>query len=59
MCREAAKTLKIKLKGAKVVLQGFGNASTFAGEYLEKMGAKVIGASDSKGSILDSKWCQS
>ena len=50
--REAAKTLKIKLKGAKVVLQGFGNASTFAGEYLEKMGAIVVGVSDSKGSIL-------
>ncbi len=51
--REAAKGLKVKLKGAKVVLQGFGNASTFAGEYLEKMGCKVIGASDSKGSILN------
>ena len=50
--REAAKILKIKLKGAKVVLQGFGNASTFSGEYLEKMGAKVIAASDSKGSII-------
>ena len=50
--REFAKTLKIKLKGAKVVLQGFGNASTFAGEYLEKMGAVVVGVSDSKGSIL-------
>lgn len=50
--REAAKAIKLNLKGAKVVLQGFGNASTFAGEYLEKMGAKVIGASDSKGSIL-------
>lgn len=49
--REAAKTLKINLKGAKVVLQGFGNASTFAGEYLEKMGAKIIAVSDSKGSI--------
>jgi len=50
--REAAKVLKIKLKGAKVVLQGFGNASTFAGEYMERMGSKIIGASDSKGSIL-------
>ncbi len=50
--REAAKIIKLKLKGAKVVLQGFGNASTFAGEYLEKMGAKVIAASDSKGSII-------
>jgi len=49
--REAAKALKLSLKGSKVVLQGFGNASTFAGEYLEKMGAKVIAVSDSKGSI--------
>ncbi|MCA9812041.1 MAG: Glu/Leu/Phe/Val dehydrogenase [Nitrosarchaeum sp.] len=53
--REAAKALKINLKGAKVVLQGFGNASTFAGEYLEKMGSKIIAASDSKGSIIDPK----
>lgn len=51
--REAAKVLKLKLKGAKVVLQGFGNAATFTGEYLEKMGAKVIAASDSKGSIIN------
>ncbi len=49
--REAAKTLKIKLAGAKVVLQGFGNASMFAGVYLEEMGGKVVGVSDSKGSI--------
>jgi glutamate dehydrogenase/leucine dehydrogenase len=49
--REAAKALKLNLKGAKVVLQGFGNASTFTGEYLEKLGAKVIAVSDSKGSI--------
>ena len=51
--REAAKVVKLKLKGAKVVLQGFGNAETFTGEYLEKMGAKVIAASDSKGSIIN------
>ena len=50
--RAAAQQLKLNIKGAKVVLQGFGNASTFAGEYLEKMGAKIIGVSDSKGSIL-------
>ncbi len=50
--REAAKILNIELKGAKVVLQGFGNASTFSGEYLEKMGATCIATSDSKGSIL-------
>lgn len=51
--RESAKVLKLNLKGAKVVLQGFGNAATFTGEYLEKMGSKVIAASDSKGSIIN------
>lgn len=50
--REAAKKLGLDLKDSKVVLQGFGNASTFAGEYLEKMGCIIVGASDSKGSIL-------
>ena len=40
--REAAKTLKLSLKGAKVVLQGFGNASTFAGEYLKKWEQKLL-----------------
>ena len=53
--REAAKTIGLKLKGAKVVVQGFGNAGTFTAEYLEKMGAKVIAVSDSKGSITNPK----
>lgn len=51
--REAAKVAKVKLKGAKVVLQGFGNAATFAGKYLEEMGAKIIAASDSRGAIVN------
>lgn len=49
--REAARVLGMEMSGAKVVLQGFGNAATFAGEYLEKQGATVVGASDSRGSI--------
>ncbi len=50
--REAAHAVGLDLKGATVALQGFGNASTFAGQYLEEMGARCIAASDSKGSIL-------
>lgn len=53
--REGAKKIGLKLKGAKVVIQGYGNAGTFSGEYLEKMGAKVIAVSDSKGSITNPK----
>lgn len=50
--REAASVMGVGMGGAKVVLQGFGNAATFAGEYLEKQGATIVGASDSRGSIL-------
>ncbi len=53
--REAAHKIGFSMRGAKVILQGFGNASTFAGEYLEKMGCVIIGASDSKGSIIKTK----
>ena len=53
--REGAKKIGLKLRGAKVVIQGYGNAGTFSGEYLEKMGAKVIAVSDSKGSITNPK----
>lgn len=49
--REAARVRSIDLAGAKVALQGFGNASVYAGKYLEKEGATVVAASDSKGSI--------
>ncbi len=50
--REAANVTDLDLDGASVVLQGFGNASTFAGRHLEEMGASVIAVSDSKGSVL-------
>lgn len=50
--REAAKVLNIDMQNATVVLQGFGNASTFAGVYLEKMGCRIVGASDTGGNIL-------
>ena len=53
--REGAKKIGLKLKGAKVVIQGYGNAGTFSAEYLEKLGAKVIAVSDSKGSIINPK----
>lgn len=53
--REGAKKLGLKLKGARVVIQGYGNAGTFAAEYIEKMGAKIIAVSDSKGSIINPK----
>jgi glutamate dehydrogenase (NAD(P)+) len=50
--REAAKALKMNLKGATVAIQGFGNAGQFAHKLVTEMfGAKVVAVSDSKGGI--------
>jgi len=50
--REAAKVLNIKLKDAKVAVQGFGNAGSFIASILhDKMGCRIVALSDSKGAI--------
>ena len=53
--REGAKKSRIKLKNADVAIQGFGNAGTFAAQFMEEMGTNVISISDSKGGVLDKK----
>lgn len=51
--REAAKLKNINLRGARVAIQGYGNAGAHAAELVTSMfGAKVIAVSDSKGGIL-------
>ncbi|HXY47789.1 MAG TPA: Glu/Leu/Phe/Val dehydrogenase [Thermoplasmata archaeon] len=50
--REAAKDLGVKVKGATVSIQGFGNAGNIAANILyDEQGAKIIATSDSKGGI--------
>jgi glutamate dehydrogenase (NAD(P)+) len=51
--REAAKKLKINMKGATVAVQGFGNAGQFASQLVEEQGATVTAASDSKGGVYN------
>lgn len=51
--QEACHDLGINLKGAKVVVQGYGNAGSIAADLLHKDGAKIIAVSDSKGGILN------
>ncbi len=43
----------IGIKNSTVAIEGFGNVGTFAAEYLQKFGAKVVAISDSKGVIYD------
>ncbi|HWO75840.1 MAG TPA: Glu/Leu/Phe/Val dehydrogenase [Bacillus sp. (in: firmicutes)] len=50
---EAAKKKGINLQGAKVVVQGFGNAGSFLSKFMHDAGAKVIGISDAYGALYD------
>jgi glutamate dehydrogenase len=51
--REAARKRGIDLKGARVVIQGFGNAGSFLAKFMHDAGAKVIGISDVYGALHD------
>ncbi|QQZ11003.1 Glu/Leu/Phe/Val family dehydrogenase [Heyndrickxia vini] len=51
--REAAKKRGINLEGARVVVQGFGNAGSFLSKFMHDAGAKVIGISDAYGALYD------
>jgi len=51
--RESAKDVGLKMKGATVAVQGFGNAGSVAANLLyDEQGAKIVAVSDSKGGIL-------
>ena len=51
--REAAKKKDIDIKGAKVIIQGFGNAASFLAKFLHDAGAIIIGISDAYGALYD------
>ena len=50
---EAVKKKGIQIKGAKVVVQGFGNAGSYLSKFMHEEGAKVIGISDAYGALYD------
>ena len=51
--RETADKWGIKLKDAKVVIQGFGNVGSYAAKFLHEYGCKIIGVSDVTGGLYD------
>lgn len=51
--REAAKKKGIELKGARVIIQGFGNAGSFLAKFMHDAGANVIGISDAYAALYD------
>jgi glutamate dehydrogenase len=51
--REAAKKKGINLVGARVVVQGFGNAGSYLSKFMHDAGAKIVGISDAYGGLHD------
>jgi glutamate dehydrogenase len=52
---EAVKKKGLTLKGARVIIQGFGNAGSFLAQFMHDAGAKVVGISDAYGALYDSE----
>jgi glutamate dehydrogenase/leucine dehydrogenase len=53
--REACKLLGIKMAGARVAVQGYGNAGAIAARLLHDDGAKIIAVSDTGGGAFNAK----
>lgn len=53
--REACQSFGIELKGARVVVQGFGKVGSHAAISLRDMGAKIIGISDVSGGVVNTR----
>ena len=52
---EAAKRMRMPLKGKTAAIQGYGNAGAHVSRFLEEAGVRVVALSDSKGGIYDKK----
>lgn len=50
---EAAKKKGVNLQGARIIVQGFGNAGSFLAKFMHDAGAKVIGISDAFGALYN------
>src|SRR5437763_7613462 len=51
--RQAAKRLGMPLKGARVSIQGYGNAGSIAARLFHSEGCKVVAVSDTRGGIYN------
>jgi glutamate dehydrogenase (NAD(P)+) len=51
--KEAAENMNLKLKGATVAIQGFGNVGYHAAAAANEIGCKVVAVSDSSGGIFN------
>jgi glutamate dehydrogenase (NAD(P)+) len=52
---EAAKATGLDLDGARVVVQGYGNAGMYSAKLMGELGATVVAVSDTSGGIVNAK----
>src|SRR5579864_8300412 len=50
---EAMNTLGLKIEGARVAVQGFGNAGMYAAELMSQRGYSIVAVTDSKGGVAN------
>ncbi len=50
--QEAAKVIDLDLDGARVAVQGFGNAGESVARFIAELGAQVVAVSDSRGGVF-------
>ena len=48
---EAAKKKGVRVKGARVIVQGFGNAGYYIAKFMKEAGFRIAAASDSRGGV--------
>ncbi|MFF2090140.1 Glu/Leu/Phe/Val dehydrogenase [Paenibacillus sp. NPDC058174] len=53
MIEEALALKGIEIKGARIVIQGFGNAGSYLAKFMHEAGARVIGISDVNGALYN------
>ncbi len=53
LVQEAAKAIDLDLNGARVAVQGYGNAGEAAARFINELGAKVVAVSDSRGGVFN------
>ncbi|HEX8727993.1 MAG TPA: Glu/Leu/Phe/Val dehydrogenase [Ktedonobacterales bacterium] len=55
MVEMAARDMRMTLEGARVAVQGFGNAGSIAAKLLHKKGCRIVAVSDTGGGIYDER----
>jgi glutamate dehydrogenase (NAD(P)+) len=55
VCQRACRDFGVELRGAKTVVQGFGNVGSWTASYLHDAGAKILAIGDADGAVRNEK----